>query len=142
MKCEECKLLSSSFWIWISRVEKFKKLKLIKKTSTHTHRRKLRIKKNPNRKTSNYRECTLSPTQIFKKSTKFLYKSQKTGSQPSFTLFFFFFLYSFTTEPSPLYENSSYHEECLRCNSCGLNLTGPNQKRARRFKVCTVKRGN
>lgn len=37
-------------------------------------------------------------------------------------------------EPSPLYENNHYHEECLRCNSCGLNLTGPNQKRARRFK--------
>ena len=32
------------------------------------------------------------------------------------------------------YENSNYHEECLKCNSCGLNLTGPNQKRARRFK--------
>lgn len=43
-------------------------------------------------------------------------------------LFFFF------TEPSPLYDNNHYHEECLRCNSCGLNLTGPNQKRARRFK--------
>ncbi|KAF7282389.1 hypothetical protein GWI33_002703 [Rhynchophorus ferrugineus] len=37
-------------------------------------------------------------------------------------------------EPSPLYDNNHYHEECLRCNSCGLNLTGPNQKRARRFK--------
>uniref|UniRef100_A0A182IZX9 LIM zinc-binding domain-containing protein n=1 Tax=Anopheles atroparvus TaxID=41427 RepID=A0A182IZX9_ANOAO len=37
-------------------------------------------------------------------------------------------------QPSPLYENNHYHEECLRCNSCGLNLTGPNQKRARRFK--------
>lgn len=37
-------------------------------------------------------------------------------------------------EPSPLYDNHHYHEECLRCNSCGLNLTGPNQKRARRFK--------
>uniref|UniRef100_A0A182T0Q4 LIM zinc-binding domain-containing protein n=1 Tax=Anopheles maculatus TaxID=74869 RepID=A0A182T0Q4_9DIPT len=37
-------------------------------------------------------------------------------------------------KPSPLYENNHYHEECLRCNSCGLNLTGPNQKRARRFK--------
>ncbi|KAE8743030.1 hypothetical protein FOCC_FOCC011353 [Frankliniella occidentalis] len=36
--------------------------------------------------------------------------------------------------PSPLYDNNHYHEECLRCNSCGLNLTGPNQKRARRFK--------
>jgi hypothetical protein len=33
-----------------------------------------------------------------------------------------------------LYENSNYHEECLKCNSCGVNLTGPNQKRARRFK--------
>uniref|UniRef100_A0A182LXD3 LIM zinc-binding domain-containing protein n=1 Tax=Anopheles culicifacies TaxID=139723 RepID=A0A182LXD3_9DIPT len=33
-----------------------------------------------------------------------------------------------------MYENNHYHEECLRCNSCGLNLTGPNQKRARRFK--------
>lgn len=40
----------------------------------------------------------------------------------------------FVPEPSPLYENNHYHEECLRCNSCGLNLTGPNQKRARRFK--------
>lgn len=39
------------------------------------------------------------------------------------------------TEPSPIYDNNHYHEECLRCNSCGLNLTGPNQKRARRFKV-------
>ncbi|XP_053951707.1 uncharacterized protein LOC128859051 isoform X2 [Anastrepha ludens] len=38
------------------------------------------------------------------------------------------------TEPSPLYDNNLYHEECLRCNSCGINLTGPNQKRARRFK--------
>ncbi|XKL64909.1 hypothetical protein PGB90_004995 [Kerria lacca] len=38
------------------------------------------------------------------------------------------------TDPSPLYDNNHYHEECLRCNSCGLNLTGPNQKRARRFK--------
>lgn len=37
-------------------------------------------------------------------------------------------------EPSALYDNNHYHEECLRCNSCGLNLTGPNQKRARRFK--------
>ena len=42
---------------------------------------------------------------------------------------------SIFAEPSPLYENNHYHEECLRCNSCGLNLTGPNQKRARRFKV-------
>ncbi|XP_030767315.1 uncharacterized protein LOC115891057 isoform X1 [Sitophilus oryzae] len=39
-----------------------------------------------------------------------------------------------TSKPSPLYDNNHYHEECLRCNSCGLNLTGPNQKRARRFK--------
>ncbi|CAG9823058.1 unnamed protein product [Phaedon cochleariae] len=38
------------------------------------------------------------------------------------------------TDPTPLYENNHYHEECLRCNSCGLNLTGPSQKRARRFK--------
>ncbi|XP_062715563.1 uncharacterized protein LOC109401980 isoform X3 [Aedes albopictus] len=45
-----------------------------------------------------------------------------------------FFDSSTQTEPSPLYENNHYHEECLRCNSCGLNLTGPNQKRARRFK--------
>ncbi|XP_022903403.1 uncharacterized protein [Onthophagus taurus] len=45
-----------------------------------------------------------------------------------------FFDCSTQTEPSPLYDNNHYHEECLRCNSCGLNLTGPNQKRARRFK--------
>ncbi|XP_032309442.1 uncharacterized protein LOC6504085 isoform X1 [Drosophila ananassae] len=45
-----------------------------------------------------------------------------------------FFDSSTQTEPSPLYDNNHYHEECLRCNSCGLNLTGPNQKRARRFK--------
>ncbi|XP_033611251.1 uncharacterized protein LOC111874180 isoform X2 [Cryptotermes secundus] len=45
-----------------------------------------------------------------------------------------FFDTSTQTEPSPLYDNNHYHEECLRCNSCGLNLTGPNQKRARRFK--------
>jgi len=37
-------------------------------------------------------------------------------------------------ETSLLYDNKHYHEECLRCNSCGMNLTGPNQKRARRFK--------
>lgn len=37
-------------------------------------------------------------------------------------------------EPSPLYDNHHYHEECLRCNSCAINLTGVNQKRARRFK--------
>ncbi|CAG4945923.1 unnamed protein product [Parnassius apollo] len=38
-----------------------------------------------------------------------------------------FFDSSTQTEPSPLYDNNHYHEECLRCNSCGLNLTGPNQ---------------
>lgn len=43
----------------------------------------------------------------------------------------FFFCF---TETSLLYDNKHYHEECLRCNSCGMNLTGPNQKRARRFK--------
>ncbi|KAI5699511.1 hypothetical protein M8J75_003975 [Diaphorina citri] len=37
-------------------------------------------------------------------------------------------------EQTTIYDNNHYHEECLRCNSCGLNLTGPNQKRARRFK--------
>ena len=42
------------------------------------------------------------------------------------------FLY-FLETPS-LYENNHYHEECLKCNSCGMNLSGPNQKRARRFK--------
>ncbi|CAK9801968.1 Rap1 GTPase-activating protein 1 [Anthophora quadrimaculata] len=45
-----------------------------------------------------------------------------------------FFDSSTQTEPLPLYDNNHYHEECLKCNSCGLNLTGPNQKRARRFK--------
>ncbi len=44
------------------------------------------------------------------------------------------YLFFFCVDPSPLYDNNYYHEECLRCNSCGLNLTGPNQKRARRFK--------
>lgn len=39
----------------------------------------------------------------------------------------------FAETPS-LYENNHYHEECLKCNSCGMNLSGPNQKRARRFK--------
>ena len=39
----------------------------------------------------------------------------------------------FSETPS-LYENNHYHEECLKCNSCGINLSGPNQKRARRFK--------
>ncbi|XP_031831114.1 rap GTPase activating protein radish isoform X2 [Nomia melanderi] len=38
------------------------------------------------------------------------------------------------TEPSPLYDNNHYHEECSKCNSCGVNLTGPKQKQARRFK--------
>jgi len=38
------------------------------------------------------------------------------------------------TEPSSVYDNNVYHEECLRCNACGVNLTGPSQKRARRFK--------
>lgn len=37
-------------------------------------------------------------------------------------------------EPSSVYDNNIYHEECLRCNACGVNLTGPSQKRARRFK--------
>ena len=37
-------------------------------------------------------------------------------------------------ETPNLYENNHYHEECLKCNSCGMNLSGPNQKRARRFK--------
>ena len=41
--------------------------------------------------------------------------------------------YIFLETPS-LYENNHYHEECLKCNSCGMNLSGPNQKRARRFK--------
>lgn len=43
-------------------------------------------------------------------------------------------LHSHFLEPSPLYDNHHYHEECLRCNSCAINLTGVNQKRARRFK--------
>lgn len=43
-------------------------------------------------------------------------------------------LFRFPTEPSPLYDNNHYHEECLRCNSCGINLSGQNHKRARRFK--------
>lgn len=47
---------------------------------------------------------------------------------------FLFFFFLSNADPSPLYDNNHYHEECLRCNSCGLNLTGPNQKRARRFK--------
>ncbi|CAG0886584.1 unnamed protein product [Darwinula stevensoni] len=42
--------------------------------------------------------------------------------------------YSSNTEPSSIYDNNHYHEECLRCNTCGINLTGINQKRARRFK--------
>lgn len=42
--------------------------------------------------------------------------------------------FAFTLEPSPLYDNNHYHEECLRCNSCGINLSGQNHKRARRFK--------
>ncbi|KAK6621395.1 hypothetical protein RUM43_011701 [Polyplax serrata] len=50
------------------------------------------------------------------------YEKVSTGSNPH------------QREPSLLYDNNHYHEECLRCNSCGLNLTGPNQKRARRFK--------
>ncbi|XP_031635278.1 uncharacterized protein LOC116348425 isoform X2 [Contarinia nasturtii] len=45
-----------------------------------------------------------------------------------------FFDSSTQTEPSPLYDNNQYHEECLRCNSCGINLSGQNHKRARRFK--------
>lgn len=52
---------------------------------------------------------------------------------------FLLFSFSFTrlyfiTEPSPLYDNNHYHEECLRCNSCGINLSGQNHRRARRFK--------
>eukprot|EP00094_Tigriopus_californicus_P006870 TCALIF_06617-PA protein Name:"Similar to RAP1GAP Rap1 GTPase-activating protein 1 (Homo sapiens)" AED:0.25 eAED:0.23 QI:0/0.92/0.71/1/1/1/14/2097/582 len=43
------------------------------------------------------------------------------------------FVLLFSETPS-LYENNHYHEECLKCNSCGMNLSGPNQKRARRFK--------
>ena len=40
----------------------------------------------------------------------------------------------FLSETPNSYENNHYHEECLKCNSCGMNLSGPNQKRARRFK--------
>ncbi|XP_037080824.1 uncharacterized protein LOC119101580 [Pollicipes pollicipes] len=36
------------------------------------------------------------------------------------------------SEDASPHDNNYYHEECLRCNSCGQNLTGPNQKRARR----------
>ncbi|KAL5281473.1 hypothetical protein ACFFRR_005082 [Megaselia abdita] len=45
-----------------------------------------------------------------------------------------FFDSSTQTDPSAMYDNHHYHEECSKCNSCGINLTGPNQKRARRFK--------
>ncbi|KAL7032951.1 hypothetical protein ACKWTF_007435 [Chironomus riparius] len=45
-----------------------------------------------------------------------------------------FFDSSTQTEQSLLYDNNMYHEECLRCNACAVNLTGVNQKRARRFK--------
>ncbi|XP_033320930.1 rap GTPase activating protein radish isoform X2 [Megalopta genalis] len=38
------------------------------------------------------------------------------------------------TDRSSLYDNNHYHEECLKCNVCGLKLTGPKQKQARRFK--------
>lgn len=48
--------------------------------------------------------------------------------------FFLSIFFLHFTEPSPLYDNNHYHEECLRCNSCGINLSGPNHKRARRFK--------
>ena len=44
------------------------------------------------------------------------------------------FVYVYVSETPNLYENNHYHEECLKCNSCGMNLSGPNQKRARRFK--------
>ena len=45
------------------------------------------------------------------------------------------FHYAFrSAEQSLLYDNNMYHEECLRCNACAINLTGVNQKRARRFK--------
>ena len=51
----------------------------------------------------------------------------------------FFSFFVFLESPS-LYENNHYHEECLKCNSCGMNLSGPNQKRARRYKnqVCLL----
>lgn len=52
----------------------------------------------------------------------------------SFVLLVLRVLSSHLLEPSPLYDNHHYHEECLRCNSCAINLTGVNQKRARRFK--------
>lgn len=42
--------------------------------------------------------------------------------------------WDYYAEPSSVYDNNIYHEECLRCNACGVNLTGPSQKRARRFK--------
>lgn len=51
------------------------------------------------------------------------------------SLIYVFLLHFFRfVEPSPLYDNNHYHEECLRCNSCGINLSGQNHKRARRFK--------
>lgn len=43
-------------------------------------------------------------------------------------------IFAYLSEQSLLYDNNMYHEECLRCNACAINLTGVNQKRARRFK--------
>lgn len=51
-----------------------------------------------------------------------------------YIIFFSSLLSLYFVEPSPLYDNNHYHEECLRCNSCGINLSGQNHKRARRFK--------
>ena len=49
---------------------------------------------------------------------------------PQISLTYFYLV----SETPSLYENNHYHEECLKCNSCGMNLSGANQKRARRFK--------
>lgn len=66
----------------------------------------------------------------------FLSRLFSLSSRSSHHLIWLLSLFSciWVVEPSPLYDNHHYHEECLRCNSCAINLTGVNQKRARRFK--------
>lgn len=45
---------------------------------------------------------------------------------------------SIVSEQSSLYDNNHYHEECLRCNSCGVNLSGTNQVNILHIVSCSL----
>lgn len=88
------------------------------------------------------RPCSISSSYIFETSNILLLLNRVNWNQlgsPSrkfekLEIEFCLTGWDYYAEPSSVYDNNIYHEECLRCNACGVNLTGPSQKRARRFK--------